>query len=327
MNIYPEDLGPGWQEMLLRRRLPAGSGLSDHPAPVKRIGLLGRWWTQGVTRSPQAQRTVLAALRDGGSAGLSVGFGIIIEAATTGIAALLTAHGHVPGAAALEAGGTALTGLYLAMPRMAVRRAVGTPVTQAEIEELRASVGGLASEYLALAAEAAGRQAGPETESEMRAALCMLGTAMQQIPDGLIDPDPQTLRSEAVRAAEAASGETDPVVAASHRRRAETLVHAAETAAHSQRLARRTAALREEAAAQIRTLRLSLTGLRTDTGEADALALLADAIQGITAEADILAAARAEMDAALPLRPELKPEKLGPETVKEDTLHITRKNF
>ena len=108
------------------------------------------------------------------------------------------------------------------------------------------------------------------------------------------------LRAEAQTQIENAQGETDAVIAASLRRRAESLLRRADTAAKTLLLLRRNRALRDEVNEQIKALRTSLTALqiggRQSTPE---LSGLAASIHRVALEANAVTVARAEVDTLL----------------------------
>lgn len=305
MEIYLKNLAPNQQDTLLQRRLLHEDGLAGGARPAITMGPLSRWWTNGIHLSPRAAHTATAALRGSGSAGLSIFFAGFFEVSASVGAGLLAAHGHALGGLILETAGTGIAACYFMLPKIQVRNAVSKPVTRVELEALQAE----ASEewtqnYLRLVREAAERQIAPQAADAVRDALSVLGVAIEQLPKGLaVSASPENLRAEAAQTAEAAQGETDPVVAASWQRRAEALTRAADLATRSQTLMRRTAALRDEATMQIEALRLSLTSLRTDTGDSPEMLPLAEAVHAIAAETAALAAARAELDAVLPVTP------------------------
>lgn len=163
-----------------------------------------------------------------------------------------------------------------------------------------------------------------DTERSTREAIRALGGAIETLPPQTLDgvPDSYTkLEAVAARLASEATGETDPVVAASLGRRAEALRGQAETAAHVRVLLRRNAALREELADQIGALRTSLAAVAlggNDSGPE--LAGLAARIRRVASEANAVTAAHVEVDtllsqpvarAAVPLTEERPPQRLG----------------
>ena len=142
-----------------------------------------------------------------------------------------------------------------------------------------------------------------ETERSVREAIRALGGAIESLPpqtlDGVPDSD-ASLQAVAARLASEATGETDPVVAASLGRRVEALRGQAETVARVRVLLRRNLALREELADQIGALRTSLAAAALSGDDSGPeLAGLAARIRRVASEANAVTAARVEVDALL----------------------------
>ena len=142
-----------------------------------------------------------------------------------------------------------------------------------------------------------------DTERSAREALRALGGAIESLPPQTVDGLPDShakLQGIADRLASEATGESDPVVAASLGRRVEALRGQAETVARVRVLLRRNLALREELADQVGALRTSLTAAALggdDSGPE--LAGLAARIRRVASEANAVTAARVEVDALL----------------------------
>ncbi len=142
-----------------------------------------------------------------------------------------------------------------------------------------------------------------DTERNAREAIRALGGAIETLPPRTSDGVPDShakLEATAARLAAEATGESDPVVAASLHRRAEALRSQAETVARVKVLLRRNLALREELADQVSALRTSLTAAALggdDSGPE--LAALAARIRRVASEANSVTAARVEVDALL----------------------------
>ena len=137
---------------------------------------------------------------------------------------------------------------------------------------------------------------------EVRDAVTALAIAVEALPPEqiVVSDDPAALRAEAQAQIENAQSETDAVIAASQRRRAESLLRRADTAAKTLLLLRRNRALRDEVNEQIKALRTSLTALqiggRQSTPE---LSGLAASIHWVALEANAVTVARAEVDTLL----------------------------
>ena len=142
-----------------------------------------------------------------------------------------------------------------------------------------------------------------DTERSAREAIRALGGAIEALPPRTLDGVPDShakLQAVADRLASEATGETDPVVAASLGRRVEALRGQAETVARVRVLLRRNLALREELADQVGALRTSLAAAALggdDSGPE--LAGLAARIRRVASEANAVTAARVEVDALL----------------------------
>ena len=95
-----------------------------------------------------------------------------------------------------------------------------------------------------------------------------------------------------------AATESDPVVAESLERRIGALEYALRSADRSALLARRSHALREEMRAQIQAVRVGLATLRDGAGDVGRFSTIADSVRRVAGEANAVADARAELDAA-----------------------------
>ena len=94
-----------------------------------------------------------------------------------------------------------------------------------------------------------------------------------------------------------ADREADAAIFASLHCRSESLLHRADTAAHTQLLVRRNQALRQETAEQINALQTSLTAFTVGGRQsAPELSSLAASIQRVAQEASTITEARAEVD-------------------------------
>ena len=137
---------------------------------------------------------------------------------------------------------------------------------------------------------------------EVREAITALGTAVEALPpeQKVSTGDPAALRAEAQTQVESAQQEGDAVIAASLRRRAESLLRRADTAARTLLLLRRNRALREEVGEQIKALQTSLTALQVGGRQsAPELSGLAASIHRVALEANAVTVARAEVDTLL----------------------------
>ncbi len=136
-----------------------------------------------------------------------------------------------------------------------------------------------------------------------REAIRALGGAIESLPPQTLEGVPDShvkLQAAADRLASEATGESDPVVAASLGRRVEALRGQAETVARVRFLLRRNLALREELADQIGALRTSLAAAGLDGDDSGPeLAGVAARIRRVASEANAVTAARVEVDTLL----------------------------
>ncbi len=139
-------------------------------------------------------------------------------------------------------------------------------------------------------------------DREVREAITALGTAVEALPPEMkvVTDDPAALRADAEMQAARAQAEGDIVIAASLRRRAESLLRRSDTAARTLLLLRRNRALREEVGEQIRALQTSLTALQVGGRQSvPELSDLAASIHRVALEANAVTVARAEVDTLL----------------------------
>ncbi|MBV9850206.1 MAG: hypothetical protein JO250_11075 [Armatimonadetes bacterium] len=316
MDIFLQDLGLRRQTALLHWRAvtlnaqtgrgAGGVGLmpapSLNPAAPPRLRGLGHLWARGAGCPPETAAIALTLLRSqtygviGGLVGGSLGFwmpGMGMALAGPPEAAV--------GALGMFGCGALMSGFGLWIPGHWLRRICRPPLTAAEVEALgAAATDDLERAFLRLAADAVRQPTPPEAAERVRAALRALGETLDRQPAVAVPRvGAEALRAEAARALDDARQEPDPVVAESHVRRAEALGRSADAAERSQTLMRRAAALRDEMGAQIESLRLGLAGFQTASGDVAGLASLADAVREVATESVSVAAARAELDAAL----------------------------
>ncbi len=316
MDIYLQDLGRGRQAALLQwrvsflnnqpgaqryagRLMPSSAAAGGGGTPP-RLGPMGRIWALSTGISPEVAAAGLDAMR-GQTYGMTWG----LTSGSLGFwmpAIGLAASGQHEVAAFMAGLGALMSGVGLWVPGYWLRRVCRPPVSAAEVEALHGSTTDeLELAYLRLIADAVRQDVAPEAAERVRAALCAVGEAIDLLPAvALPRASVDTLRVEAAQAQAEARSETDPVVAASHERRAEALERSASATRLSQTLMRRTAALRGEMLAQIESLRLGLVGFETTSGDVSILTSLADAVRAVAEESVSVADARTELDAVLP---------------------------
>ena len=161
-------------------------------------------------------------------------------------------------------------------------------------------------------------------DREVRDAITALGTAVEALPPEpkMVTDDPAALRAEAETQTARALAEGDAVIAASLRRRAESLLRRSDTAARTLLLLRRNGALREEVGEQIRALQTSLTALQVGGRQSvPELSDLAASIHRVALEANAVTLARDEVDTILSqpnvaISSAAPTESIGPQTLR-----------
>ncbi len=222
-------------------------------------------------------------------------------------ASLLWLGGAIAIAVMLGLGALLYFGVYLYFMARSpkIRQRLPLPLSKYEVQTVRQQAGdALRQHYLDLALSVI---ALPDTKDEtanreVRDAITALATAVEALPpeQSVVSDDPPSLRAEAQAQIENAQGEADPVIAASLRRRAESLLRRADTAAKTLLLLRRNRALRDEVNEQIKALRTSLTALQIGGRQsAPELPGLAASIHRVALEANAVTVARAEVDTLL----------------------------
>lgn len=237
----------------------------------------------------------------------------------SGTLTLLCAALHIaPLAVFLGVSTVVCLGWYVALALKAVNftETLKRPLSEYELQFVRQKASdALLQRYLDLALSVINL---PDTKDEtanreVRDAITALGIAIEALPPEqvVITDNPPALRAEAQAQIEAAQSETDAVIAASLRRRAESLLRRADTAAKTLLLLRRNRALREEVGEQVQALRTSLTALQIGGRQsAPELSGLAASIHRVALEANAVTVARAEVDTLLsqPGRPVEEPQ-------------------
>lgn len=193
----------------------------------------------------------------------------------------------------------------LAVKALNFTESLKRPVQTQELQSVQFQAGDpLRRNYLELALSVVNL---PDTKDEtanreVRDAVTALGTALEALPPEqvIVTDNPVALRAEAQAQIEDAQGEPDAVIAASNRRRAESLLRRADTSARTLLLLRRNKALREEVGEQIKALETSLTALQIGGRQsAPELSGLAASIHRVALEANAVTVARAEVDTLL----------------------------
>ena len=198
------------------------------------------------------------------------------------------------------------------------------PLTLDEIEDRRwAETEPLLRQYLNLVHNIMTTEFEPDADAdrELRTALQVLGHTVHALPSsdlGIAMDDPVALRSKAAALLLEAQDETDAAILASLHRRSDSLLHRAETAAHTMLLVRRNLALRQETAEQINALQTSLIAFTVGGRQsAPELSSLAASIQRVAQEASAITEARTEVDTLIvePYRTKVLGEKEATERI------------
>ena len=178
-------------------------------------------------------------------------------------------------------------------------------VTRQEIQVLAAPRGqdDVTQEYLQIVLTLLALTPPDGQAKSIQSALRSLGAAIDKLPAppaAGVFADAATLHAEASRLTDEAGREADGVVAASLGRQAKALTRRAETTARAATLVRRNRILRDEVAAQVKAFQTSLAAAQINGGHAGAdFDALAESVAHVAQEADALADAQVELEAAL----------------------------
>ena len=213
---------------------------------------------------------------------------------------------------------------FLALRALNADEGQQRPVSADELQSLRQRAkDALVQSYLDLAHSVLNLPATKDAtaDREVREAITALGIAVEALPPEpkVVTDDPAVLRADSEMQTLRAQAETDSVIAASLRRRAESLLRRADTAARTLLLLRRNGALREEVGEQIRALQTSLTALQVRGRQSvPELSGLAASIHRVALEANAVTVARAEVDTLLsqPMGEETQAVGLGPSALR-----------
>jgi len=225
--------------------------------------------------------------------------------------------------AALMAGGTGL-GAWLG--RHVFRSMHRTPLAAAEVEAFPAAAyDEVERAYLGLVLDTIRQTVPPDGEPEVRAALRTVGEAIDRLPAvPLVAGASDALRTQADALAAQAQAESDEVARDSFLRQAESLRRRADIVHRSAQLVRRTIIVRQEILDQIETLRAGLAACNAGAGDVSDLSELAESVRRVAAEADAIAAAREELDAAT-LPPNLADPAIMPVAETASLQHVGRR--
>ncbi len=265
MELYPQDLGEKLGGETQRQRVRSCQQSPDAVNP----NFLGGWILGGL-----AVTGLLFALQ-------AIAVAVVAGIATTGLIGCY---------------------IYSTLRSLDAAQSRRSPLTTYEVQTLRqGQTDPLSQQFLTLADSVIALPVLTDAvaEREVREAISALSLAIQALPleQKVVTDNPAALRAEAAAQECGASAEADTIIAASLRRRADSLARRAETAARTLLLLRRNQALREEVGEQIRALHTSLTALKVGGRQsAPELSGLAASIQRVAHEANAITEARAEVD-------------------------------
>ena len=305
MDIYPEDLGPRHCRQVLEDRLLYGGNAGIDWVSGRTVSLSGRVQLQKRDTLWCVAIAFISAWMIGGLLGSFMG-GAIVFAVTSFLGIIGTKSWYGPGGKGhiMPSGQQGLAepsaNTYARLTEPEVTSLQNALLRKGNDDPLLGMYLELVWGAMHLDPLATGQA---ETERSVREAIRALGGAIESLPpqtlDGVPDSD-ASLQAVAARLASEATGETDPVVAASLGRRVEALRGQAETVARVRVLLRRNLALREELADQIGALRTSLAAAALSGDDSGLeLAGLAARIRRVASEANAVTAARVEVDALL----------------------------
>ena len=301
MEIFPQNLNPRYHIELVRRRSSKGVSVPrvDDPLPRPDLGKMGRFWAKGMelTEEQAALAAPAAAVGAKSYAALSMmlggAFAIIL-----GLIAGDAVHSSLAGFSAFGAGMTGLWFLGHGPVAQLIFQKSHAALTPREVEDLiERAPDDLTRAYLQLVRDAVLVPTSDETAKSVRAALGALGDALEALPAVVIEPqDAGALRDKSRSLAERAAAESDPVIAASLQRQAESVEQRAESQEKSALVARRAATLRDEIFAKIASLRDAIAAQQTGALDATALAALSESARSVARESQAAAGAADELE-------------------------------
>lgn len=300
MEIFPQNLSSRYHIELVRRRSAKGVAEPrvDEPIPKPELGKMGRYWAQGMELTEEQAALAAPAAAPGAKSvatltmmmgGLFVALPAVAFGASMRNAAL--------GFSAFGAGTTALWMLAHGPVAQFVFRKAHAALTPKEVEDMIGrSQDELSKAYLQLVRDAVLVEANEATALKVREALSALGEAIEALPAVVIEPQDVTLlRTQAQELTERAHTETDPVIAASLLRQAESAEQRAESQDKSALVGRRAAVLREEILSKIAALRDAIAAQQSGALDATALAALSESARSVAKESQSAASAQDEL--------------------------------
>ena len=301
MDIFPQNLSSRYHIELVRRRSAKGVAEPrvDEPIPKPDLGKMGRYWAQGIELTEE-QAAIAAPATAPGTKGVATltmmmgGVFIALPAVATGG----SLHNPALGFSIFAAGISALWAFAHGPVAQFVFRKAHAALTPKEVEDMIGRCQDeLTKAYLQLVRDAVLVEASDATALKVREALFALGEAIDALPVVVIEPQDVTLlRTQAQDLAERAHTETDPVIAASLLRQAESAEQRAESQEKSALVSRRAAVLRDEILSKIAALRDAIAAQQSGALDATALAALSESARSVAKESQSAASAHDELE-------------------------------
>ena len=301
MEIFPQNLSSRYHIELVRRRSAKGFGEPqvDEPIPKPQLGKLGSYWAQGMdlTEEQAALAAPASAVGTKGVASVTVFLGgnfcCILPPLRSGRPCATRRWDFLSLARAQPR-----CGFLPMVPLLSLSFARRTKHSlPKEVEDMIGRCQDeLTKAYLQLVRDAVLVEANDATTLKVREALFALGEAIDALPAVVIEPQDVTLlRTQAQELAERAHTETDPVIAASLLRQAESAEQRAESQEKSALVGRRAAVLRDEILSKIAALRDAIAAQQSGALDATALAALSESARSVAKESQSAASAHDEL--------------------------------
>jgi hypothetical protein len=300
MDIFPQNLSSRYHIELVRRRSAKDFGETqlDGPIPRPQLGAMGRYWAQGMdlTEEQAALAAPASAIGTKGAAWVTMLCGVMLVSLSS-VALGASLRNAALGFSVFGGGLTAFWMLAHGPVAQFVFRKAHEALIPKEIEDMIGrSQDGLSTAYLQLVRDAVLVEANEATALKVREALSALGEAIDALPAVVIVPqDSRLLQRQAQELTERAATETDPVIAASLLRQAESAEQRAESQEKSAIVGRRAAVLREEILSKIAALRDAIAAQQSGALDATALAALSESARSVAKESQSAASAQDEL--------------------------------
>jgi len=308
MEIFPQNLSSGYHIELVRRRSAKGFGEPqvDASFPKPELKAMGRYWAKG-SGLTEEQASLAAPASATGTKGVAA-ITVLLGGIFAGIASVALGASFHNAGLGFGMFGTGVTGLWLLAHgpfAQFVFRKAHEALSPKEVEDLLSRCqDDLSRAYLQLVRDAVLVETSEPVAVKLREALFALGEAIDALPAVVIQPqDTGVLRAQATALQTQAQAESDPVIAASLLRQAESAEQRAESQEKSALLGRRSSVLRDEIFAKIAALRDALAAQQTGMVDATALTALSESARQVARESQSTAGAQQELAQFLTVRP------------------------